>query len=70
MKLHNFIRDDDGDIDVFQLDIGYHNGPKCQDCGASFCQHCYPERMDEACLPSASFRETHDDSKLNGYALE
>lgn len=27
----------------------YHNGPECIVCGAAFCEHCEPERLDEEC---------------------
>lgn len=31
----------DGDkIDMFVCDIGFHNGPGCEACGESWCQHC------------------------------
>ena len=46
---HKFIRDKDGSIDNFVLDVGYHNGPRCLRCGESFCEHCNPERYEESC---------------------
>lgn len=39
-KGHVWIKDGDY-IDLFQLDYGYHNGPRCIKCGYSFCMHCY-----------------------------
>jgi hypothetical protein len=39
---HKLIRDDDGYIDIFVLDEGYHNGPGCELCGESWCHHCEP----------------------------
>lgn len=41
---------DDGEIDIFRMDAGYHNGPQCMRCQESFCHHCRPERYEEECL--------------------
>ena len=46
---HMWYRDKDGDIDMFYLDYGYHNGPGCMKCGASFCEHCAPDWADDPC---------------------
>ena len=32
--------DDDGTLDVFFLDSGFHNGPGCTVCYWSACMHC------------------------------
>lgn len=32
---------DDGRIDIWVVDEGYHNGPGCKACGRSWCWHCY-----------------------------
>lgn len=37
------------EVDVFAYSIGYHNGPKCKNCGFSFCQHCESEFDVEPC---------------------
>ena len=37
----------DGEIDYFAVDFEYHNGPECEICGLSFCEHCHPEKFDE-----------------------
>lgn len=29
-----------GDLDIFVLDEGFHNGPGCETCGWSCCWHC------------------------------
>ena len=39
----------DGSVDIFALDLGHCNGPKCVRCGESFCHHCHPECYDESC---------------------
>ena len=37
---HRLIRNEDGAVDVFRLDAGFHNGPECELCGRSWCHHC------------------------------
>lgn len=27
-------------VDFFAMDAGFHNGPRCVNCGYSFCEHC------------------------------
>jgi hypothetical protein len=39
---HDWKRNKDGSIDMWALDVGYHNGPMCQRCYESFCEHCNP----------------------------
>lgn len=39
---HDWERDEDGKIDEFALDYGFHNGPGCSRCYYSFCIHCDP----------------------------
>ena len=57
-------------IDDFAYEAGeYHNGPRCVRCGAGFCQHCHPERYDEACSPKAKHKEASNDKNLNGAAI-
>lgn len=36
-----------GGIDHFAVDFEYHNGPACEICGLSFCEHCHPEKFNE-----------------------
>ena len=39
--------DDDSDygksVNIFAYEIGYHNGPRCVNCGYEFCHHCLSE---------------------------
>lgn len=37
---HRLIRDEDGVVDNFVLGYDIHNGPGCQDCGLTWCEHC------------------------------
>ncbi len=61
-KKHIWIKDDDGDIEIFAYMEGEsHNGPKCKVCSFGFCHHCFPEGYDTPC-PSDSLGS--DDSKL------
>lgn len=40
---HIWKLEEDGNVDVWGLDAGYHNGPKCILCGYSYCYHCHDE---------------------------
>ena len=46
---HDWYLDDDGLIDIWRLDYGYHNGPECRRCHDSFCHHCEPDCYDSTC---------------------
>lgn len=48
-KKHLWYKDKNGEIDMWRLDVGFHNGPECQACHASFCEHCTPNFDDEEC---------------------
>ena len=39
-KGHTPVLDEDGKIDWFVCDGGYHNGPGCSVCLKSWCEHC------------------------------
>ena len=39
-KGHTPILDEDGDLDMWVCDYGIHNGPGCDTCGETWCQHC------------------------------
>lgn len=39
---HQWRRNEYGNIDEFAMGFGYHNGPVCERCGYSFCEHCEP----------------------------
>ena len=42
--------DDDPTIDLFAgVSEGFHNGPRCLDCGRVGCHHCDPEMYQEEC---------------------
>ena len=48
-KKHLWYKNKNGEIDMWRLDIGFHNGPECQVCHASFCEYCTPNFDDEEC---------------------
>lgn len=37
---HRLVRLEPGEIDIFQMDDGVHNGPGCERCGLTWCHHC------------------------------
>ncbi len=37
---HLLRRDERGEVDFFALDSGHHNGPGCELCHDTWCQHC------------------------------
>lgn len=39
-KGHVLQLDEDGSVDYFAMDSGFHNGPQCVECGEMWCQHC------------------------------
>lgn len=74
MPLHKWKRRDydKRKVDNFALDSGYHNGPKCVNCGESFCVHCHPERLKEKCQGKSngkSKRPAYSDKNLAVWAL-
>jgi DNA primase catalytic subunit len=37
---HKWLKDEDGEVNMWVLDMDYHNGPYCEACEQSFCEHC------------------------------
>ncbi len=64
---HAFYANESGGVDIWRLEEGYHNGPECARCGAYFCEHCDPEKLEQKCplfdtaLPGLDFQETTND---------
>lgn len=45
----------DADVNWFAgVSEGYHNGPRCLDCGCAVCVHCHPEVLAESCPGSSA----------------
>lgn len=40
---HRLKRDEDGEVDYFAFSYEFHNGPRCELCGDSWCHHCEDE---------------------------
>ena len=43
---HNWERDENGNINKWAWEAGFHNGVFCVDCGKSVCVHCNPDYME------------------------
>lgn len=46
---HRWQLNADGEIDIWALDVDYHNGPECTRCWRVFCEHCNPMCYQEEC---------------------
>ena len=44
---HRLYKDENGNIDIWRLDSGDHNGPECERCQVSWCQHCGESQLKE-----------------------
>lgn len=48
---HDWIKDENGEIDEWAVDSEYHNGPMCKRCYHSFCIYCDPDGYkDNPCI--------------------
>lgn len=56
---HKLIRNEDGEVDVFRLDAGFHNGPECELCGKVWCHHC--ETIAPTCPKAATDKPSQPD---------
>lgn len=43
---HNWKKNEDGTIDEFAWESGFHNGVICVDCGKTVCVCCHPDYME------------------------
>lgn len=48
-KRHLWYKDENGNIDEWRVDNGFHNGPECQICHTAFCEHCTPDWLTTEC---------------------
>ena len=48
-KRHLWYEDENGNIDEWRVDNGFHNGPECQICHTAFCEHCTPDWATTEC---------------------
>lgn len=49
-KEHLWYKDEDGEIDEFRYESGFHNGPMCKICGETICVNCNPNWKESECL--------------------
>ena len=47
---HDWIRDKNGEIDMWVMDVGFHNGPGCKRCGVTVCECCNPDYDQDKCV--------------------
>lgn len=47
---HDWELDEDGEIDIFAMENGFHNGPRCRRCYHSPCVHCTPNWDEGECI--------------------
>lgn len=47
---HDWARDKNGEIDMWAMDVGFHNGPMCKRCYHSVCEHCEPDWDEDECV--------------------
>lgn len=43
---HNWEKDENGNVNEWAWESGFHNGVFCVDCGKSVCVHCDPDYME------------------------
>ena len=48
-KRHLWYKDENGNIDEWRVDNGFHNGPECQICHTAFCEQCTPDWSTTEC---------------------
>lgn len=48
-KRHLWYKDENGNIDEWRVENGFHNGPECQICHTAFCEHCTPDWSTTEC---------------------
>ena len=46
---HNWVKDEDGNIDEWAWERGFHNGVYCIECAQMFCVHCKPDYDEDEC---------------------
>ena len=46
---HLWCKDEDGNVDEWKWDAGFHNGPECQVCHTTPCVHCTPNWEETEC---------------------
>jgi hypothetical protein len=66
---HKWQKTTDGKINEWAVSGGYCNGPKCVECGYSFCEHCNPNGYNSECPGRKGFEIYITDNFLQGNML-
>ena len=53
---HVWKKDEDGNVDSLAMDVEFHNGPVCVNCGYSFCEHCDSHELKPCSGNSKNYR--------------
>lgn len=48
---HDWLKNEDGSVDIFAMDADTHNGPRCIRCNYGYCHHCQT-RPTQPCVKS------------------
>lgn len=63
---HNWQKDENGNVDEWAWEAGYHNGVYCVDCRKTVCVHCNPDYMElDDCTGPEPDEATPSDSKCH-----
>jgi hypothetical protein len=46
---HNWVKDEDGNVDEWAWERDFHNGVFCNRCYKMFCVHCNPDYDKDEC---------------------
>lgn len=61
MAKHDWVKNEDGSVDEWAWESGFHNGVVCRRCGEHFCVNCVPDYDEKECPKS-------EERKMSGYA--
>lgn len=60
---HLWERNSSGNVNEFAMEADNHNGPMCERCGYSYCQHCEdPKEAEREELPCVNWRPAYSSS--------
>ena len=58
------LREEGGDVDLFVVSGGFHNGPGCSRCHESWCYHCTPPEKIGQCEGDLPEPQTADQREI------
>lgn len=65
---HVLRRDEDGRVDIFAYSVGYCNGPVCEACNTSWCEHCDSPSDIRPCDAGEAYRARCDQNDRDEWA--